>query len=117
MTYQNNMNFSTNNQPNLATSASIDLKPLMQLAQQAGPQPPATKQPASTGAQATAPAGGVNTTAAQNLGARIGQWLDAYRTKMQQYGGGQGQPQPQPQPQQQQVGPPMNIVPQGYGYQ
>lgn len=108
--------------------SKVDLGPLMQLAQ--ADQKPATKQKAST-----SPQGGVDPTVAQNLGAGIGKWIQQYRDQMQRYGVGQpqgvaGQPGPiatppivpqQLQPQrpmpQQQAGPPMNIVPQGYGYQ
>jgi hypothetical protein len=100
----NGMNFNTVPPPNYAA-------PLVNFGQ-------ATKQPASTGTQ---PQGQVNPTAAQTLGSAIGKWITDYRSKMQQMGGAQGQQQQAPVTwnvtPQQQPGAPMNIVPQGYGYQ
>ena len=70
-------------------------------------QQPATKQPASTGTQATQQPGQLNAQAARNLGLNLGEAL-LRLSRPPQLG--------QPAQPQQQVGPPMNIVPQGYGY-
>ncbi len=106
--------------------SAVDIKSLMQLAQ-AG-QKPATKQQASTN-----PQGGIDPNIMKTFGGELGRLIEQYRQQAQRYGVGQqpgvaGQPGPiatpptpgsivpqQLQPMPQQPGPPMNILPQGYG--